>query len=519
MLLSSTSWSQEACRALFQRDDTVVEVISSIESEIKNHRVNMKILDGPKEALSAKLLAIRQAKKTIDITVFQLFRDETGYLFLSEIKRAAERGVRVRLLVDAIGSKDISHHELEYLLKNFSSSNRPEVKLANLAFHPRTSFARFMSLLKGETSFVNWLFAVNSRVHEKLLLVDSGTGDSLVIFGSANMTNKSTGLGHSELDYNREVEVVIRPVAGTDSVPVDLELTKYFESLYEYIGNHQLWDRSPELFDLSGKKMKQNYANAAQHANEAMNLEANLEKMSQENFLTSDLTPSDFELVHDLPNLIRKKNIFNMNWFRWGKSINERSVIRSLSKRMLSAKKRIEIISPYLLIGSKDIRKIEKLLLKKPNLELHIYINSFTVIDHRSTSAYFEEFVGPKLAELKRNSKIGERLKIKTYIGHSSTKLRPSFFHTKAVRIDDEFLIGSHNFDFRSILSNSEMGAWMNSSKGHANLQALIADIDQHSIEWGSPAWQALIQKDPAFTRFKLFFKSLCQAFSCHILL
>ncbi len=506
------------CRDLFQTELRSLDTASVSEDIIESHRVSMKVLKGPKEALSAKILAIRQAQKSIDITVYQLFKDETGYLYLHELQKAAARGVRVRLLVDALGSFSFSHHELEHLLNTFTGV-RPEVKLANLTFHPKPAFARFMSLLRGETSFRNWFSSLNSRVHDKIVLIDSGTPEAFAIFGSANMTNDSTGLGSSEKDTTKEIEAIVRPIRGAGTIDADQEIENYFESLYEFIGNHQLWDRSPNIFDFSGARMQQNYVSASANADKVMDLEKNIQQMAQENFLNTQLTPSDFELVHELPNLIRKTNVFTMKWFRWGKRLNEKTVVRSLSKRMLRAQKRIEIVSPYFLIGDTDIRKIERLLLKKPDLEFHLYINSFTTIDHRTASAIFEEFVGPKLAALKTNPLIGERLKIKVFVGDSKADLLPNYFHMKAVRVDDEFWIGSHNFDFRSIRLNSEVGAWMNSPQGHLEIGKAIAEIDRYSVEWGSPAWLNIIQQNPVFFDFQKFILSVSKVFKIQLLL
>ncbi len=517
-LFSSLSWSQNACRDLFVFESPITDVQSKIENEIENHRVNMKMLNGPTEALAAKLLAIRQAKFTIDIAVYQLPKDETGYLFLNELHKAAERGVRIRLLVDSVGSLSFSHTELEYLLRGFSK-NRPEIKLANLMFHPKPAYARLMSMLRGETSFKNWIQSGNNRVHEKILLVDAGTSDSIGIFGSANMSNDATGLGDRNQSPTKEIEAIIRPSADSKMTPVDLEFTSYFESLYDYIGNHRLWDRSPDIFDFSGKRMQKKYSNAIAQANETLDLQNHIEKMKQADFLNKNLSPSDFELVHELPNLIRKTNVFTMKWFRWGKRQNESSVVRSLSKRMLNAQRRIEIVSPYFLITQSDIRKIERLMLKKPDLEFYVYINSFTNIDHKASCAAFEEFVGPKLAAIKANPLIGERLKIKVYMGDQNSSVKTNFFHMKAIRVDDEFWIGSHNLDYRSFRLNSEVGAWMNSTTGTEDISKAISEIDQFSIEWGSPAWQAIRERNPVFSDFQKFFSLVSRLFGIHLML
>ena len=63
----------------------------------------------------ALLDLIRGAKRTLDLCTFVLGHDEIGETILSELSRAAGRGVRVRLLLDAIGSLGTSRARLRSL--------------------------------------------------------------------------------------------------------------------------------------------------------------------------------------------------------------------------------------------------------------------------------------------------------------------------------------------------------------------------------------------------------------------
>ena len=85
--------------------------------------------------------------------------------------------------------------------------------------------------------------------------------------------------------------------------------------------------------------------------------------------------------------------------------------------------------------------------------------------------------------------------------------------------MDDEYWLGSHNMDFRSILFNSEIGAWMDSPSGAIALSKAISEIDQYSVDWGGPEWKKLIAQNPKFTDFQNFFMRLSRAFHIHFLL
>src|SRR5437879_8618996 len=57
------------------------------------------------EAYPAMLDAIRQAKKTISFETYIFDRDEIGLAFAHELGEAVRRGVEVRVLIDAAGTR------------------------------------------------------------------------------------------------------------------------------------------------------------------------------------------------------------------------------------------------------------------------------------------------------------------------------------------------------------------------------------------------------------------------------
>ena len=61
----------------------------------------------PLEAYAVRVQLIRRAQYSIDLAYYIWGNDLTGHLMLDELKRAAERGVRVRLLLDDNNSKGL----------------------------------------------------------------------------------------------------------------------------------------------------------------------------------------------------------------------------------------------------------------------------------------------------------------------------------------------------------------------------------------------------------------------------
>nr|MBP9940432.1 phospholipase D family protein [Comamonas sp.] len=58
----------------------------------------------PQEAFAARSLLARAAQQTLDVEYYIWRNDKTGLLLLHELLKAADRGVRVRLLIDDGGT-------------------------------------------------------------------------------------------------------------------------------------------------------------------------------------------------------------------------------------------------------------------------------------------------------------------------------------------------------------------------------------------------------------------------------
>jgi cardiolipin synthase len=105
------------------------------------------------EAYPAMLEAIRQARQTISLTTYIFDRDEAGKEFARELCAAVQRGVEVRVLVDATG--------LRY---SFPSIRKSLLKGG-------VKFARFLP------TFDLWHFmSLNLRNHRKILVADGRVG-------------------------------------------------------------------------------------------------------------------------------------------------------------------------------------------------------------------------------------------------------------------------------------------------------------------------------------------------------
>ena len=110
-----------------------------------------------RDALASRILLARAAEETIDVQYYIWQMDTTGWLLLEELRAAAERGVRVRMLLDDNGIPG-----LDNVLADLNSMENVEIRI----FNPFTM--RKPKLL----SYVFDFFRLNHRMHNKSMTVD-----------------------------------------------------------------------------------------------------------------------------------------------------------------------------------------------------------------------------------------------------------------------------------------------------------------------------------------------------------
>lgn len=122
------------------------------------------------EALLARLVSANLADKTLDIQYYIWNNDLTGLLMLDYVLRAADRGVRVRILLD-----DLNQGKYERMLTVLDTHPNIEIRLVN-PFANRG--AQWMDALR--------FSKVNKRMHNKVFIADNLLG----IVGGRNIGNE-----------------------------------------------------------------------------------------------------------------------------------------------------------------------------------------------------------------------------------------------------------------------------------------------------------------------------------------
>lgn len=153
------------------------------------------LLDFGFDALVQRIALIRSARSRIDVQTFIYADDAAGRLIMSELAAAADRGVRVRVLIDAMFCA-IPPDRLARL-------RRLHPGLAIAVYNPKPG-----DVVASRKDLQDEVHAgLNHRMHNKLLVVDGVTG----ITGGRNHEDTYFDIGQG-LNY-RDREVLIRGTA------------------------------------------------------------------------------------------------------------------------------------------------------------------------------------------------------------------------------------------------------------------------------------------------------------------
>ena len=163
-------------------DTTLARIAADSTPQAKHGLSGLRLLPGGDHAFDARLALARHAERTLDAQYYTLSDDAAGRNFLRELRDAAARGVRVRLLLDDLHTGDIAE-----LLAGLAAHEHVEVRLFNPL--PVRSGAPITRLALSPSQFEQ----LHRRMHNKLFIADGhvavsggrNIGDEYFMRGSA----------------------------------------------------------------------------------------------------------------------------------------------------------------------------------------------------------------------------------------------------------------------------------------------------------------------------------------------
>jgi putative cardiolipin synthase len=143
-------------------DDTpLARIAADSTPPSKSHLSGLRLLPGGEHAFDARIALARHAVRTLDAQYYTLADDAAGRQFLRELRDAAARGVRVRLLLDDLHSGDAIE-----LLAGLAAHDNVEVRLFNPL--PVRGASPVTRLALSPSQFEQ----LHRRMHNKLFIAD-----------------------------------------------------------------------------------------------------------------------------------------------------------------------------------------------------------------------------------------------------------------------------------------------------------------------------------------------------------
>lgn len=372
------------------------------------------------------------AARSIDVQYYIWHDDLTGRLLASDLMRAAERGVRVRVLVDDIDAR--AKHELFRVADQHPNL---EVRIFN-PFYSRSGAAGWLA---------EWLTRggrLNRRMHNKAWIVDS----RVAIVGGRNIGDEYFGASdHSNFN---DLDVVL---AG----PVVDEVNRAFDAYWNdsnavpvasFDGPEPPPDALPKLIasarDYPLQASNEPYITALRDERKRAELLANR---------SPPLQVEAAQLLVDDPAKVGAKTT----------GLEASNVLSGLAQLMKSATSELLIVSPYFVPREEGARQLIKVA--ERGVRVAIATNSLAATDvaavHTGYARQRRELLkgGVELYEMKRKAGSQAGRSQISVTGSSGASL-----HTKAMIIDRRWVfIGSMNLDPRSAFLNTEMGVLVDS--------------------------------------------------------
>ena len=436
----------------------------------------VSILELGDDALLARIHLIRSAKQSIDIQTFIWKDDPTSRFVFDELVEAAERGVLVRLLIDALNMPA----KPPQLARMARAHRNLEIAL----YKPLTDYAEI-----GTIGFWdNVIFKakhMNRRMHNKLLLIDGRIG----IAGGRNYEGKYydrdtaflfrdrdvVAAGPAVMDMQDSFELFWQDknaVFLTQLIDVQKEFGKLTNGCEPFSNPDDHW-MFEEIDTLAGarsiskvrKTIRIHEADQVQFIYDTpRKFKGSRERMDFDEWFEGILTQGEDRLVYQTPYLIYSRNARKgfkelrkkHPEFRIIASSNSLAAADHLHVYALSFKHRKEI---YKKTGI-DIYESKPYPGDQRN-----YVHGFDrVVDHAIKQAGIEN-----RADIEQIERAGPRLCI----------------HAKSFVLDGKVaLIGSHNFDPRSAKLNTECGVFIGDEEVALELEKLILNACEPQNAW-----------------------------------
>ena len=433
-------------------------VLAQMETDVaaraqstRNHTGNsgegisgFKLLNRGEDALRWRLALIDSATQSIDTQYYLYHGDSTGLLFTSRLLEAADRGVKVRIIIDDIGTLALSP----------SQAKLRDSMGALMIAHPNISLRLFNS--SGNRNLIGrgWNFAtefeqLNHRMHNKSLTVDNHA----TIVGGRNIGDEYIGL-NAHFNF-RDIDVLgFGPVARQTSSVFDA----FWNSGWVMTADPSTQTKAEDIYATQRLAMERELRQS--EALERFSLAARSWE-SEFEALTPSLHLGPSEVLTDKP----------------GSSGISNDVFDWVTQNLPTVQTELLITNAYLIPETQGVAMLDDLV--AAGAEVTIHTNSLASHDVPAVNSHYKVWRKPILESGASLFEARYDASIKTSIVDTKPiSSRYMGLHSKSLVMDRRFaVIGSANLDPRSAFLNSEMIAIIDSKSLAEELaQAILLD-------------------------------------------
>ena len=410
-------------------DDTLLGKARLHEKEAHPGKSGFLPFGNGLDAFVARALLAHGAERSIDAQYFILQSDLIGRLFVDQLLKAADRGVRIRLLVDDM--------ELE----------GRDLGAAALDSHPNMEVRIFnpFSRKTGRTSQLLTRFgSVTRRMHNKSFTVDN----QAAILGGRNIGSEYFE-AHPKLAFSDLDVLIIGPVVKEVSASFDL----YWNSELAYPATvlkgepptpHEIEEMRQRLNEFVAQQADSAYLQALRDSSLANRIRRNEVRYNW----------GEAAVIYDQP----EKILHDFSKSEYHLTPKLKPYLEGITEELI-------IFSPYFVPGKSGVGFLKQL--REQGVRVRILTNSLSSTDvglvHSGYAKYRKDLLRAGVELYEMNMKFNKKERKEKKGKHESPK---ATLHAKSFVFDrKQVFIGSLNLDPRSVYHNTEIGVILTSTE------------------------------------------------------
>ncbi|WP_245392571.1 phospholipase D family protein [Salinicola halimionae] len=390
----------------------------------------------PREAFAARMLLARAAERTLDVQYYIWHDDLTGTLLLDALRDAADRGVRVRLLLDDNGTTG-----MDSTLAVLDDNPNIEVRLFNPFLHRRFKWLGYV------TDFSR----SNRRMHNKSFTADN----QAAIVGGRNVGDEYFGADDGVLFADLDVLAV---------GPVVQDLSRDFDRYWTSDSAYPVAD----VLEGVGASDQRSLAQQAREIENGPEARAYRQALEDSRLIqrleTGDLLLqwADVEMFSDDP----AKGL--------GQASSSSLVLSHILDLADDSNRSFLLVSPYFVPTDAGTEIFRQLAAR--GVQVQVLTNSMAATDVLAVHA---GYASQRRALLESGVTLYELKRQRSDAGHQAGPLGSSgaSLHAKTFSLDGhQVFVGSFNFDPRSANLNTELGFVIDSPALAGDMAAMFEE-------------------------------------------